>query len=583
MNREIEHIRGDLRVRYGQGSRAGLKSGNDDALGIRIPDGLELATKGIAVVIADGVSAAEAGGEAAQLGVLGFLNDYYSTPDTWGVKTAGHRVLVSINRWLYGEGRRFVSESKGYIAAMSTLVIKSRVAHIFHAGDTRIYRLSGGQFEQITSDHSTRVSSETSYLNRALGLSLDLQIDYHSFDTNPGDVFFLSTDGIHDYLRREEIAEHLKNGTEDPDKVCERLIDCALKKGSRDNLSCQIVCIEDLETEDKADVYQELGQLLFPPDLDKGMVFEGYRIERLMHASSRSQLYLARDVDTDELLVIKTPSINYQDDAAYIDRFLMEEWVGRRLSSRHLIKMLRKKRADSNVLYHVMEYVEGRSVRDWIRCNTQPSVKEVVEIMEGIIEGLRVMHKKETLHGDLKPDNVMIATDGTPRIIDFGSAYVVGMREIALPFERGTALGTERYSAPEYKLGWKPGTQSDLFSLAMITYEMLTHGRQPFGEKFQKAKTVRDFDALKYEPASLHNPLVPGWVDGALCRALSWDATKRQSRLSEFLADLKRPNPTCLLPSEASLWRKDKSTFWKGLCGILALTIVVLIYFILKN
>ncbi len=582
MNKEIEHIRGDLRVRYGQGSSAGLKTGNDDALGIRIPDGMELATKGVAVVIADGVSAAEAGGEAAQLGVLGFLNDYYSTPDTWGVKTAGHRVLVSINRWLYGEGRRFVNEDKGYIAAMSALVIKSQVAHIFHAGDTRIYRLSEGEFEQITTDHATRVSPETSYLNRALGLSLDLQIDYHSCDTKPGDVFFLSTDGIHDYLQREDIAKLLKNGIEDPDAICAKLMAAALEKGSRDNLSCQIVCIEELEAEDKADVYGELGELIFPPDLDKGMVFEGYRIERLMHASSRSQLYLARDIDTDELLVIKTPSVNYRDDAAYIDRFLMEEWVGRRLSSRHLIKMLRKKNPESGILYHVMEYVEGRSVRDWILCNTQPSVKEVVEILEGITEGLRVMHRKETLHGDLKPDNVMIAIDGTPRIIDFGSAYVVGMREITLPFDRGTALGTERYSAPEYKLGWKPGTRSDLFSLAMIAYEMLTHGQRPFGEKYKQAKTVRDFDALKYEPASLHNPLVPGWVDGALCRALSWDATARQSRLSEFLDDLKRPNPDCLLPSEASLWRKDASTFWKGLCGILALTIAVLVYILLN-
>jgi serine/threonine protein kinase len=98
-------------------------------------------------------------------------------------------------------------------------------------------------------------------------------------------------------------------------------------------------------------------------------------------------------------------------------------------------------------------------------------VNEVVELIEGIINGLRAMHRKETLHGDLKPDNIMIDPEGLPRIIDFGSAYIVGIREIDLPFERDFALGTERYSAPEYKLGRKLTLRADLFSLAMIAYE----------------------------------------------------------------------------------------------------------------
>ena len=82
---------------------------------------------------------------------------------------------------------------------------------------------------------------------------------------------------------------------------------------------------------------------------------------------------------------------------------------------------------------------DGRSLRDWISCNAKPSVSDVVEIVEQIITGLRAMHRKETLHGDLKPDNVMIDADGTVRIIDFGSCHVAGVREIDLPFARGFA------------------------------------------------------------------------------------------------------------------------------------------------
>ena len=133
-----------------------------------------------------------------------------------------------------------------------------------------------------------------------------------------------------------------------------------------------------------------------------------------------------------------------------------------------------------------MEYVDGRSLRDWINCNAKPSVSEVVEIVEQLVTGLRAMHRRETLHGDLKPDNVMVEADGTVRIIDFGSCHVAGVREIDLPFAREVALGTERYSAPEYRLGTRPSNRSDLFSLAMIAYEMLTHGGRPLRRKIRQ-------------------------------------------------------------------------------------------------
>jgi serine/threonine protein kinase len=258
----------------------------------------------------------------------------------------------------------------------------------------------------------------------------------------------------------------------------------------------------------------------------------------------------------------------------------MEEWVGRRLSNRHLIKTLRKP-AEPRFLFHAMEYVEGRSLRDWIRCNAKPSVNEVVDIVEGIIAGLRAMHRKETLHGDLKPDNIMIGSDGIVRIIDFGSCHVAGVREIDLPFSRGLALGTERYSAPECHLGRPPSPRSDLFSLAMIAYEMLTHGQRPFGEKFERASSPRDFSALSYAPAARHNPLVTSWIDGALRRALSTDPDSRQPCLSEFLTDLKRPNPSYVSPADAPLLARNALAFWKGLCGFLALLVVVLLVVLL--
>ena len=99
------HLRGDIRINFGQSTHTGPKEQNEDALGVRIPgDPGLLATKGISAVIADGVSAASAAKEASEAAVGGFLNDYYETPAPWEVKTSGHRVLSALNRWLFSQG-----------------------------------------------------------------------------------------------------------------------------------------------------------------------------------------------------------------------------------------------------------------------------------------------------------------------------------------------------------------------------------------------------------------------------------------------------------------------------------------------
>ena len=457
------HVRGDLRVRYGQMTDAGSKLENEDCLGIQIPDEELAATKGFAVVIADGVSAAEAGREASEICVQGFLADYFSTPESWQVKTAAHRVLASLNCWLFSEGQRYADEHKGFVSAMSALIVKSRTAYVFHVGDTRVYRICGGEFMPLTDDHQTWISEKTRYLTRAMGLSLDLRIDYRSTSIDAGDGFFLSTDGVHDHIPRDELKRLVTAGREQPDETCREIVALALRNGSPDNLSCQLLWIDALPAADASEVYAELARLPFPPDLEPGMKLDGFEIEKLLNENPRSQLYLVRDMASNERLVMKTPSVKFADDAAYIERFIMEEWIGRRVESPHLVGVREKPRT-SKFLYYLMECVEGRTLRHWIAQNPRPEIGAVTEIVRQASEGLRALHRRETLHQDLKPDNIMIQPDGNVVILDFGSTYIAGINEIDVPYERDRKLGTMRYSAPEYRLDRRPTEQSDLFS-----------------------------------------------------------------------------------------------------------------------
>src|SRR5207253_1857669 len=139
---------------------------------------------------------------ASQSAVTGFLEDYYCTSDAWSVKTSVERVLVATNSWLYSQTQQSqgrYDKDRGYVCTLSAMVLKSTTAHIFHVGDTRIYRVHGKALEQLTIDHRIRMSAEQSYLSRALGIGDQLEIDYRTFQVEQGDIFLLATDGVYEH------------------------------------------------------------------------------------------------------------------------------------------------------------------------------------------------------------------------------------------------------------------------------------------------------------------------------------------------------------------------------------------------
>ena len=139
-----------ISITVGQYSEAGRKEINQDAFGVFSPSEPLLTTKGIVAVIADGVSSSEAGDQASKAAVENFLNDYFSTPESWTVKTAGQKILTAMNSWLYGQGYHIYGTNKGLITTLSALVIKSTKAYLFHIGDSRIYRLREGVLKCLT-------------------------------------------------------------------------------------------------------------------------------------------------------------------------------------------------------------------------------------------------------------------------------------------------------------------------------------------------------------------------------------------------------------------------------------------------
>jgi serine/threonine protein phosphatase PrpC len=568
----------ELKITVGQHSDKGRKETNQDFHGVLIPTEPLLGLKGIAIVLADGISSSSVSRVASESAVKGFLTDYYCTSESWSVRTSAQRVLEATNSWLHAQTRRSqysYDRDKGYVCTLSAMVIKSTTAHIFHIGDSRIYRASGNSLEQLTNDHRVEISSVQSYLGRALGVNPQVEIDYQTLKVEKGDTFLLATDGIYEHVGPRDLAKAIKDGADDLDRAAKAIVALAFERGSQDNLTAQIVRVDELPDGNASEAFAQPSELPLPPLLEPRMLFDGYRIVRELHGSSRSHIYLAVDIDTETTVTIKIPSIGLRDDPAYLKRFMMEEWVARRIDSPHVLKPWLPARKH-NFLYVVTEFIDGQTLTQWMIDNPRPALETVRGIAEQIAKGLRAFHRKEMLHQDVRPDNIMIDSTGPVKIIDFGSTRITGVVEAAPSGTRDDILGTQQYTAPEYFMDEPATSRSDLFSLGVVTYQMLT-GRLPYGAQVARARTRSDFNKLVYGPASHGGHDIPIWVDRTLERAVHPNPFKRYDSFSEFLFDLRHPNTKYLTTSSTPLIERNPVLFWKCTTLVLALIVVLLL------
>jgi eukaryotic-like serine/threonine-protein kinase len=567
-----------LKASVGFATDKGIKANNEDFVGAIIPNEPQLTHKGITAAIADGMSGCEAGQLASQSCIGSFLSDYYSTPDSWSVKQAGQKILSATNSWLYSQGQIRYQSTKGMVSTLSIIILKSTTAHIFHVGDSRIYRLRQGNLEQLTRDHRIYLANDKNYLSRAMGIEPRLEVDYKTLPIEKDDLFLMTTDGIHDFIDDKTLKQLLIGDTALSVRAAS-IVRQAKDNNSDDNLTCQLLSVDSLPDAKEDEILRRHANLPFPPLLQPGMLLDGYRIEAELHASKRTQIYRALDTRTHKQVILKTPSILYDDDTHFIEHFLHEEWAGKRIHHDNVLKIISSDRTKSCV-YYVTEYLDGRTLRQWMDVHPKADILTVRKIIEQIAKGLHAFHRKEMLHQDLKPENIMFAPNGTVKIIDFGSVKIAGIAEIA-PLgvdSNDNILGTLNYTAPEYHTEHRGTVKSDLYSLAVIAYEML-NGSLPFGQDMPENPSIGYLASLRYVPSLHHNPLVPTWMDGALKKSTSITPQLRYNEISEFLYDLNTPNPSFMRTEDnIPLLQRNPLRFWQGLSVILMIIILILLY-----
>ena len=568
-------MQNQLKIQLGQYSNKGVKQINQDFYDTRIPTQPLLTNKGIALALADGISSSEVSGEASKISVTSFLEDYFSTSQSWSVKKSAMSVLTATNSWLHSKNwknKYHLDKDRGYVCTFSSLILKSNTAHILHIGDSRVYRLREEELVQLTIDHRVWVNKDKSYLSRAMGIDSILTPDYKTSQMYKDDIYILMTDGVYEFLEEKFIKETLKNEIKDYDQIAKLFVQTALENGSGDNLTIQIVKIKHLPNKNIEETHKQLSIRPLPPILEARMDFDGYKIIRELSHTPRSHVYLALDNHTKEQVVIKIPSIELKDDKAYLERFLLEERIAKRINHANVAKSYLQKRK-RNYLYNVSEFIQGQTLSQWIIDNPNEKFENIREIVKQIAKGLYAFHKQEMIHQDLRSENIMIDKLGTIKIIDFGATKVKGLTELTYTPNQENILGTALYSAPEYFLGKEGTSKSDIFSLGVIVYQMIS-GSFPYGPLVARCTTKSAQNKLTYQ--SLY-PKVPIWIDETLKKALQVNPEKRYDEISEFIYDLENPNKKFLNKKQVALIHRDPLLFWKSCTFILLFIIIALV------
>jgi len=582
-----------LQLAFGGYSDQGLKPENQDAFVVHCPTNNDITTKGAIASLADGVSSASNAAQAAQLAVTQFVQEYYSTPDTWSTEKSAAKVLTSLNQWLFSQADTITTdnsanqsqsvESPQWLTTFSALILKSTSGYIFHVGDCRISKYRDQQLESITRDHNRKQGGEHVVLTRALGADPRLKVDFHKIDIQNGDIYLLTCDGVHDFLSKKELKSQLdslpkKPSNIDLEQVSQAITKLAINNGSHDNVSCLLVYISETPQRKLIEIERDLLSKVIPPALKVGMKLDGYQVCKIIHASNRSHLYLveslAEDGQTKSKSVLKVPSQNFADDTLYLQGFMREAWVGERINHNHIMKVKTDSK-DSRFLYHVCEYIEGQTLSAWMHDNPKPSVAIVRDIVSQIISALRAFQRLELVHRDLKPDNIMIDAYGQIKLIDYGTVLVASLDEDVNNIEETVPQGSLNYIAPETLLTMKSDNMSDLFSLGVIGYEMLT-GQLPYKPMKRAEVTQNSYDDWQYKSIKQFRPELPYWLDLSLQQCTQPDPKLRYQAFSEFQADLTKPNLTALEEyKKQPILQRNPVKFWQGLSFILFVLLVI--------
>ena len=556
-----------IRASVGFASRTGPRKENEDFAGALSGAELPEPRQEVIAAIADGIGGAKGGRVAAETAVRGFLDGFCDLPETMEVRRAGARVLNALNSWIYSEGKRN-PESAGLGCTFTALVLRGRVAHLLHVGDTRAYRLTGDRLTCLTTDHVRPDGGGRSHtLNRALGVETEVRLDYATQPVALHDRLLLCSDGVHGFLTDQSIADILRERSA-PEDTAAALVGAALQSGSTDNCTALVLDVVALPTAGSADISAAILQLPVIPVPIVGETIDGFVLSALISDGRYTRLFGAEDEIEGGIVALKFPKPQIASVDAYRAAFVREAWVGARVHNPWVGRVIELPPGRQTCLYTVMPLYQGELLETRLLRSPALGLEEGRDITVKLARAVAALHRAGIIHRDLKPDNVILEGGGSLKLIDLGVVRVPGLEE----FPPENIPGTVAYMAPEMLTGTGGNEATDIYALGVTMFRAFT-AEFPYGNvdaaSPPRRSRPRDLSALR--------PDLPAWLQTALARAIAVDPAQRFDDMTEFAFEMEDgpSRPPTDTPGPRTLYERAPLQVWQGVAALLALALLV--------
>jgi serine/threonine-protein kinase len=564
-----------------------VRPNNEDFLSFwESTDEQERRTRGAIALLADGLGGHQSGEVASQLAVTTALKVFREGDPNTTDNQLLWRAFNAANLAVYNAAADQQDASDRMATTLTVSLFRRNEVAVGHVGDSRAYLVRRGEIRQLTSDHTyvamqlkmnliskaeAMASDLRTLLTRSVGQHPTVRVDYNRSLLRNGDVVIQCSDGLHGSVTDMELRDAVARMP--PAAACEFLLRLAEKRGSQDNMSVQIVRVDQVP---RVGYYRGSVAYYAPTpntvshELQPGDVLdERFQISDIISRTAMSTVFKAVDLSSGSDVAVKVPLPNLEGDPAAFSRFEREAEIGLALNHPAILKVIAVDPARKTRPYLVMEFLEGQTLEQLLHHVKPLPEHDALRMMSQICDGIGYLHANGVVHRDLKPTNVMLCSDGSLRIMDFGIAKAAAARRLTFGSFSPT-MGTPDYMAPEQVKGQRGDERTDVYSLGAILYEMVT-GRLPFegpnAYAVMNARLVGDPVAPRRA-----NPNVSPEVEEIVLHALSRDPADRYASAGAMKADLDAPDRVEISGRESRL---QAPTVWKSRWRVVRVALVV--------